>query len=188
MVVCKEHLLVLLTCHLFLAVLPRSEAREILSVVSGVVGAGNYSYHHVNTARLGTRTGLALALRSIRGDADVYLSVGRDEEPTFLSYEYCEVSCGLDVLKLPESAETNTGGSYHEVFSVGVYGHPRWSESHFQLALLADYDGDNSNLEDELKSMSVVVSSPEDGEVSSHSSVIWTILSFLLDVGIEIIL
>lgn len=190
--------LCIITCLLFILfdsplVSGYSQTTEILSLVPGRVGGGNYSYHSADIYRLGKKwRDLALALRSTSGDADLYVSVGKNKEPTFSDFDYHEATCGMDVLKLSEFADDigeGPGRERPDVLTLGVYGHPRFHVSGFQLALIAGYDGDIDAVEDTLRNLAGSEPSDSRGsQDSNHFSVIWTVLAFLVEIGVDILL
>lgn len=96
----------------------------LLRVVRGRVGAGNYT--HVRLEHAGR---LVLRLRSLRGDADLYVAAA-GPPPSFDDYELRAASCGPDELRVPARLARPLG--------VGVYGHPAHRESRFVMKVYRD--------------------------------------------------
>lgn len=96
----------------------------LLHVVQGHVGAGNYSY-----LRLNHEGGIVLRMRSLRGDADLYVSAST-LRPSFDDYELQAVTCGQDVVRVPAHFPRPVG--------IGVYGHPSHRESEFEMHVYYD--------------------------------------------------
>uniref|UniRef100_A0A8D3BH05 Uncharacterized protein n=1 Tax=Scophthalmus maximus TaxID=52904 RepID=A0A8D3BH05_SCOMX len=67
----------------------------LLHVVQGHIGAGNYSY-----LRLNHDGRIILHMRSLKGDADLYVS-DRTLQPSFDTYKLQSVTCGRDVVVVP---------------------------------------------------------------------------------------
>ncbi|XP_057594719.1 UPF0669 protein C6orf120 homolog [Hippopotamus amphibius kiboko] len=91
----------------------------LLHVVRGRVGAGNYSY-----LRLSHEGTIVLRLRSVEGDADLYVSDGTPH-PSFDDYELQSATCGPDAVRVPARFRRPVG--------IGVYGHPSHRESAFEM-------------------------------------------------------
>ncbi|KAM5284749.1 UPF0669 protein C6orf120 homolog [Hipposideros larvatus] len=96
----------------------------LLHVVQGHIGAGNYSY-----LRLNHEGRIVLRMRSLRGDADLYVSAST-LHPSFDDYELQAVTCGQDVVRVPAHFQRPVG--------IGVYGHPSHRESEFEMKVYYD--------------------------------------------------
>ncbi|XP_036104175.1 UPF0669 protein C6orf120 homolog [Molossus molossus] len=96
----------------------------LLHVVQGQVGAGNYSY-----LRLNHEGRIVLAMRSLRGDADLYVS-DSTLHPSFDDYELQAATCGPDVVLVPAHFQRPVG--------IGVYGHPSHQDSEFEMKVYLD--------------------------------------------------
>lgn len=99
-------------------------AWALLHAVRGLVGAGNYSY-----LRLGHEGAVVLQVRSLRGDADLYVSAST-LRPSFDDYELHSATCGADAVAVPAHFARPVG--------VAVYGHPSHRESEFELRVYRD--------------------------------------------------
>ena len=91
-----------------------------LHSLTGNVEAGNYSYYVLKVDGP-----ILLQLKTIEGDADLYVSDNTVEHPTFELEEHAMSSwtCGVDTILIPTS--------FGRPINIGVYGHPR-----FDLRLL----------------------------------------------------
>ncbi|XP_073976458.1 UPF0669 protein C6orf120 homolog [Rhodnius prolixus] len=100
----------------------KAEAQNFKSV-SGTVTAGNFTYYS-----LITEGDVSIILRTIKGDADLYVSQ-LVVTPTFELENYClhSATCGLDVVDVP--------ASFGRPIGIGIYGHPAHEESDFTLEL-----------------------------------------------------
>lgn len=146
----------------------------LLHVVQGQVGAGNYSY-----LRLNHEGRVALRVRSMRGDADLYVS-DSTLHPSFDDYALQAATCGLDVVLVPAHFQRPVG--------IGVYGHPSHRESEFEMRVylvhsaesqpFADADGGDGG--------SRRAHAPED-VTHEEESVLWTILISVLKLVLEIL-
>ncbi len=105
--------------------------------LEGWVESGNYTYFSYNG-----NYKINLILRSLSGDADLYVSEsdsnGRTVKPKFdlNSHDLQSVTCGLDFIQIPEDFERPIG--------IGVYGHPSHDSSHFTLDVIAYEDTEES--------------------------------------------
>ncbi|KAH3853134.1 UPF0669 protein C6orf120 homolog [Dreissena polymorpha] len=98
---------------------------EVLQTVQGTIGAENYTYYRV------TRPGrLLIELKTLQGDADLYITAKTDLKPTFenIHNDFESSSCGLDSVEIDDS--------YPRPFGVGVYGHFIFEVSTFELSVI----------------------------------------------------
>ncbi|XP_030627412.1 UPF0669 protein C6orf120 homolog isoform X2 [Chanos chanos] len=86
----------------------------LLHVVQGHIGAGNYSY-----LRLNHDGRIILHMRSLKGDADLYVS-DKTLRPSFDTYKLQSATCGHDVVVVP--------GDFVRPVGIGIYGHPSYLE------------------------------------------------------------
>ncbi|XP_044145976.1 UPF0669 protein C6orf120 homolog isoform X2 [Bufo gargarizans] len=96
----------------------------LLHVVQGQIGAGNYSY-----LRLNHEGRIILEMRSLKGDADIYVSAST-LNPNFDDYELQSTTCGLDTVVVPDHFNRPVG--------IGIYGHPSSLESEFEIKVYYD--------------------------------------------------
>uniref|UniRef100_A0A3Q2Q7C5 Chromosome 6 open reading frame 120 n=1 Tax=Fundulus heteroclitus TaxID=8078 RepID=A0A3Q2Q7C5_FUNHE len=149
----------------------------LLHVVQGHIGAGNYSY-----LRLNHDGRIILHMQSLKGDADLYVS-DKTLHPNFDTYKLQSVTCGHDVVVVP--------GDFKRPVGIGIYGHPSYQESEFEIRVFYDqmvsqdpfekgtYPSDGGH--DEKKS----AYSTEDFQ--EEESIFWTILIGLLKIILEIL-
>ncbi|XP_048193209.1 UPF0669 protein C6orf120 homolog [Perognathus longimembris pacificus] len=147
----------------------------LLHVVQGQIGAGNYSY-----LRLGHEGKIVLRMRSLRGDADLYVS-DSTLHPSFDDYELQSATCGPDTVSIPAHFRRPVG--------IGIYGHPSHSESDFEMKVYLD------RTEDQYPSSEAAYSeggdpkqarAPEEGP-QEEESILWTILISILKLVLEIL-
>lgn len=146
----------------------------LLHVVPGRVGAGNYSY-----LRLNHEGRIVLAMRSVRGDADLYVS-DRTLHPSFDDYELQAATCGRDVVAVPAHFQRPVG--------IGVYGHPSHRDSEFEMKVYLDTTAplnDGSSV-DGAGPGAEYAQDPE-GAPREEESVLWTVLISLLKLVLEIL-
>ncbi|XP_028827039.1 UPF0669 protein C6orf120 homolog [Denticeps clupeoides] len=96
----------------------------LLHVVQGHIGAGNYSY-----LRLIHDGRIILHMRSLKGDADLYVS-DKTLRPSFDVYKLQSATCGHDVVVVPSEFVRPVG--------IGIYGHPSHKESEFEMKVFYD--------------------------------------------------
>lgn len=148
----------------------------LLHVVQGQVGAGNYSY-----LRLNHEGRIVLAMRSLRGDADLYVS-DSTLHPSFDDYELQAVTCGRDVVAIPAHFQRPVG--------IGVYGHPSHRDSEFEMKVYFDRTvqrhpfGDSAYSDGEASHAHAY--DPE-GASQEEESLLWTILISILKLLLEIL-
>ncbi|KAG7258362.1 hypothetical protein CRUP_001717 [Coryphaenoides rupestris] len=154
------------------------QAQELvlLHVVQGHIGAGNYSY-----LRLNHDGRIVLLMRSLKGDADLYVS-DKTLRPSFDTYKLQSTTCGQDLLVVP--------GDFVRPVGIGIYGHPSYMESEFEMRVFYDQtvalDPFERNLsEDPDGSKKFPQGSEEDFQ--EEESIFWTILIGLLKIIVEIL-
>ncbi|XP_008996740.4 UPF0669 protein C6orf120 homolog [Callithrix jacchus] len=96
----------------------------LLHVVQGQIGPGNYRY-----LRLNHEGKIVLRMRSLKGDADLYVSAS-SLNPSFDDYELQSATCGPDAVSIPAHFRRPVG--------IGVYGHPSHLESEFEMKVYYD--------------------------------------------------
>ncbi|KAF1450927.1 UPF0669 protein C6orf120 homolog isoform 1-T5 [Spheniscus humboldti] len=150
----------------------------LLHVVQGQIGAGNYSY-----LRLNHEGKIVLQMRSLKGDADLYVS-DMTLHPSFDEYELQSVTCGQDVVHVPAHFRRPVG--------IGIYGHPSHLESEFEMKVYYDRTvvqypfGEASYNPEEMEANQKYSQSSED-ESQDEESVFWTILIGILKLILEIL-
>lgn len=115
----KMDLLPVFVCAFLTFKLCRSE--ELLQTLQDTITAENYTYYRM------FRPGrLRVELTSLSGDVDLYVS---DEtlKPTYNTYTAQSITCGVDVIEIPESYERPVG--------IGVFGHPNFEESKYKISI-----------------------------------------------------
>lgn len=151
----------------------------LLHVVQGQIGAGNYSY-----LRLNHEGRIILEMTSLKGDADIYVSAST-LNPNFDEYELQSTTCGLDVIIVPDH--------FHRPVGIGVYGHPFYLESEFEIKVyydrtiqedpFAEASYDPENLEANHKPQK---QAPQDAS-QEEESMLRTILIGILKIVLEIL-
>ncbi|XP_008993649.3 UPF0669 protein C6orf120 homolog [Callithrix jacchus] len=150
----------------------------LLHVVQGQIGAGNYSY-----LRLNHEGKIVLRMRSLKGDADLYVSAS-SLHPSFDDYELQSATCGPDAVSIPAHFRRPVG--------IGVYGHPSHLESEFEMKVY--YDGtveqhpfdEAAYPADGADAAQKHARAPEDAS-QEEESVLWTILISILKLVLEIL-
>lgn len=148
----------------------------LLHVVQGQIAAGNYSY-----LRLNHDGRIILHMHSLRGDADLYVS-DKTLRPSFDTYKLQSVTCGQDVVVVP--------GEFSRPVGIGIYGHPSYQESEFEMRVFLDdtvrHDPfEDMNSENGEKQKKLHQSSPDDFQ--EEESIFWTIFIGLLKLVLEIL-
>lgn len=101
------------------------EAFTLLQTVTGSVTPGNYSYY-----KLSRGGNIRLLLRTLEGDADVYVS-GLTLHPTYDDYELKSTTYGDEVVDITELFIRPVG--------IGIYGHPLYlNETLYEFDILLD--------------------------------------------------
>ncbi|XP_028904459.1 UPF0669 protein C6orf120 homolog [Ornithorhynchus anatinus] len=150
----------------------------LLHVVQGQIGAGNYSY-----LRLNHEGKIILQMQSLKGDADLYVS-DTTLHPSFDDYELQSVTCGQDVVFVPEHFQRPVG--------IGIYGHPSHLESEFEMKVYYDQTvveypfGKASYGTDGSETSHRQSYAPEETS-QEEESVVWTILIGILKLILEIL-
>lgn len=149
----------------------------LLHVVQGHIGAGNYSY-----LRLNHDGRIILNMRSLKGDADLYVS-DKTLRPSYDTYKLQSATCGQDVVVVPDHFSRPVG--------IGIYGHPSHKESEFEMRVFYDqtvaqdlFDKESYTSEDGHKQKKSPQASDEDFD--EEESIFWTILIGLLKIILEI--
>lgn len=156
----------------------------LLHVVQGHIGAGNYSY-----LRLNHDGRIILHMRSLAGDADLYVS-DKTLRPSFDAYKLQSATCGRDVVAVP--------GDFARPVGIGVYGHPAHKESEFEMRVFHDQTVAAETLDDKdsyasedgrrnRKSPEAEEEEEEDDDFQEEESIFWTILIGLLKIVLEIL-
>lgn len=97
---------------------------QLVYTFSNRVGSGNFSYFKLH------RDGyVRLTLRSVTGDADLYVS-SKTLSPDYFNYELSSTTCGDDEVIVTADVLRPVG--------VGVFGHPSHDVSDFNLAVYID--------------------------------------------------
>lgn len=155
----------------------------------GTVGGGNYSYYWL--PQPGT---VVLHLRTIEGDADLYVSC-KNLKPTYEieNHELQSTTCGSEQIKVPSA--------YERPVSIAVYGHPSHEISLYELKV----DVYNSEVEVEVEetyeeihaqdSKTPYFSKPspvpnlpvKDDSDYEERSVFWTLLLHILQVLLDLL-
>uniref|UniRef100_A0A3Q2D0V6 Chromosome 6 open reading frame 120 n=1 Tax=Cyprinodon variegatus TaxID=28743 RepID=A0A3Q2D0V6_CYPVA len=149
----------------------------LLHVVQGHIGAGNYSY-----LRLNHDGKIILHMQSLKGDADLYVS-DKTLHPNFDTYKLQSVTCGHDVVVVP--------GDFKRPVGIGIYGHPSYKESEFEIRVFYDqavpqdpfesgsYSSEGGHAEKK--------SAQAGDDFQEEESIFWTILIGLLKIILEIL-
>ncbi|XP_042523661.1 UPF0669 protein C6orf120 homolog [Dipodomys spectabilis] len=139
----------------------------LLHVVQGQIGAGNYSY-----LRLSHEGKIVLRMRSLRGDADLYVS-DSTLHPSFDDYELQSATCGPDAVAIPAHFRRPVG--------IGIYGHPSHGESDFEMKVYLD------RTEDQPPGPAGAGARAPEERPADEDSVLWTVLIGLLKLVLEIL-
>ncbi|MEQ2300141.1 hypothetical protein AMECASPLE_022285 [Ameca splendens] len=149
----------------------------LLHVVQGHIGAGNYSY-----LRLNHDGRIILHMQSLKGDADLYVS-DKTLHPNFDTYKLQSVTCGHDVVVVP--------GDFKRPVGIGIYGHPSYLESEFEIRVFYDqtvpqdpFEKDSYTSED---GHNAKKSFQAADDYQEEESIFWTILIGLLKIILEIL-
>ncbi|CAN9510711.1 unnamed protein product [Ophioblennius macclurei] len=150
----------------------------LLHVVQGHIGAGNYSY-----LRLNHNGRIILHMRSLAGDADLYVS-DKTLHPSFDTYKLQSATCGHDVVVVP--------GDFTRPVGIGIYGHPSHKESEFEMRVFYDqavpqdpFERSSYASENERNGKKTAQAAEEDFQ--EEESIFWTILIGLLKIVLEIL-
>ncbi|CDQ70891.1 unnamed protein product [Oncorhynchus mykiss] len=150
----------------------------LLHMVQGHIGAGNYSY-----LRLNHDGKIILHMRSLKGDADLYVS-DKTLRPSFDTYRLQSVTCGQDVVVVP--------GDFGRPVGIGIYGHPSHQESEFEMRVFYDQTSlqdpfdKRSYPSEEDRGKQKYSPAPED-DFQEEESIFWTILIGILKIILEIL-
>uniref|UniRef100_T1JP50 Uncharacterized protein n=1 Tax=Strigamia maritima TaxID=126957 RepID=T1JP50_STRMM len=159
-----------------------SASNSAVQLFHGYVGGGNYSYYKLTLDGV-----LLLTLKSIEGDADLYISQN-NLYPTFDVDEHAlqSTTCGLDKVRIPRDLMRPVG--------IGVYGHPASDISKYELQV--------HWIDDDNQDRFVNINDYDDIQKADHNkpeaplpaigkdddeSILWTILVGILKVVLEIL-
>ena len=140
-------------------------SERILQTYTGGVGATNYTHYKIMAAGE-----IRLLLESIYGDADIYVS-DQTLKPDFDNYQICSVTCGDDMVVVPETMKRPIG--------VSVYGHKTVNDAQYRLSLIVDT---------ETTTTSSSHSSQHSKDIDDVQSVLWNIFVFLGKIIFDILL
>lgn len=158
------------------------QTSQAIHSLQGKVDGGNYSYYVLKY-----EGPIFLELRSIEGDADLYISEKFDH-PTFDLDEHSMSSwtCGTDSLFIPKS--------FGRPINIGVYGHPRYETSRFVLTAVFHPDDEIDPFANELHEPLGKDSAHEDvqdhdqeEEKYNFSRALRTTLYWILEILVEIL-
>ncbi|NXO76000.1 CF120 protein, partial [Sitta europaea] len=150
----------------------------LLHVVQGQIGAGNYSY-----LRLNHEGKIVLQMRSVKGDADLYVS-DATLQPSFDEYELQSATCGRDTVHVPAHFRRPVG--------IAVYGHPSHLQSTFEMRVYYDSTlgqhpfGEASYDPEEMEAQQKHSQAAQE-QSQEEESVFWTILIGILKLILEIL-
>jgi len=167
-------LLVLVAGIIVLATGLCSGLEQLVYTFSNQVGAGNFSYFKLH--RDGT---VRLELKSISGDADLYVS-SFTLSPDYVKYELSSATCGVDEVIVTAEMLRPVG--------VGVFGHPSHEISHFVLSvyfLQDDASSDPVTLNGDT-SQRISTSGQDQPDSEQQESILWTIFVGLLKIILDI--
>lgn len=107
--------------YILLILALRCTCAVLLVSFNGEVGGGNYSYYNLMHGG-----DVSVYLYSTSGDADLYVSQ-YISKPTFEPESHClqSVTCGVDVVRIPES--------FQRPVYIAVYGHPSHEVNQYTL-------------------------------------------------------
>lgn len=145
----------------------------LLHVVQGHIGAGNYSY-----LRLNHDGRIILHMQSLKGDADLYVS-DKTLHPNFDTYKLQSVTCGHDVVVVP--------GDFKRPVGIGVYGHPSYHESEFEIRVFYDQSVPQDPFEKGSDGQNDKKPPQGADNFQEEESIFWTILIGLLKLILEIL-
>ncbi|XP_062869113.1 UPF0669 protein C6orf120 homolog isoform X2 [Trichomycterus rosablanca] len=150
----------------------------LLHVVQGHIGAGNYSY-----LRLNHDGRIILHMRSLKGDADLYVS-DKTLRPDFDTYKLQSATCGHDVVVVP--------GDFVRPVGIGIYGHPFYMESEFEMKVFYDQTALTEDLfqresQDEAPEQPKYRQQGTEDDQEEEEPIVWTILIGILKIILEIL-
>ncbi|KAG8504739.1 UPF0669 protein [Galemys pyrenaicus] len=145
---------------------------ELLHVVQGRIGAGNYSY-----LRLSHEGRVVLRMRSLRGDADLYVS-DSTLHPSFDDYALQSATCGPDAVAIP--------GHFRRPVGIGVYGHPSHLESEFEMRVYHDRSPEPHAPHAPAPAPGPPARAPDEA-APEEESLLWTVLISILKLVLEIL-
>lgn len=156
---------------------------QAIHSLQGRVDGGNYSYYVLKY-----EGPIFLELKSLEGDADLYISEKMDH-PTFDLDEHSMSSwtCGIDSLYIPKS--------FGRPINIGVYGHPRYETSLYVLTAVFHSDDeidhfavdtDNASLGRDSHHEDIKYQDKED-EKYNFSKALRTTLYWILEILVEIL-
>ncbi|XP_014663290.1 PREDICTED: UPF0669 protein C6orf120 homolog [Priapulus caudatus] len=159
---------------------------DLVQRLQDVVAAGNYTYFRLN--RAGSVT---MVLRSMRGDADLYVSESTlRPDFAFENHDLQSVTCGLDSVTIPAAFRRPVG--------VGVYGHPHHMESEYSLEIYLSDDRSEPEYERAERDNEAGFAAatpklplpdmPAYGESHEEESLLWTIIVGVLKVLFDVLL
>ena len=151
-----------------------TNAEQILSSYTGVVGAGNYSYFSLHE-----KGKITLILESKVGDADLYVSENI-EKPSYTEYDLQSATCGLDIVTVPVT--------FMRPVHIAIFGHVHVVETKYKIAAILDYGGiyQSEEVTTYFTHEDGTSSSSEDDESNSFKSVLWSLIVGILKIILEV--
>ena len=159
-------------------------AHVALQKIASDIGSENSTFYRLN------REGyIRVELRSISGDADLFVS-DKTLRPSYDNFELQAVTCGLDVVDIPSTFKRPVG--------VSVYGHPSYANTSFVLTIfhIAEKEDDTYSTllddsyfekSDHMQQSSKQASMFGDSETDTEESPLWTLLISILKIILEIL-
>ncbi|XP_038073464.1 UPF0669 protein v1g209471-like [Patiria miniata] len=151
------------------------EVNVLLQTLTGSVPPGNYSYYKL------TRGGnIRLVLRTLKGDADVYVS-STTLHPTYEDYDLKSTTYGEEIVDIAEMLNRPVG--------IGVYGHPLYqNDTSYEFDILLD----TSEIEDPWRTENgkgePSLGKLFAGEDAENESLLWKVFIGILKVAVDVMI
>ena len=171
----KPELTLRLLCILSTCLASYSNSISILKRQTGTVAIGDTTYFSLTHQFYSP---LAIVLRSLQGDCDLYLSQQvTTKRPTYKKYDLCSTTCGTDhIIILP---------SLKYPLYIGVFAYPSNTYCEFQVDIVqleANLDPEDPEIGIQFDIEAYVLSNEGVKESSEEQDSIWQIVKFILQI------
>ncbi|XP_022082961.1 UPF0669 protein C6orf120 homolog [Acanthaster planci] len=151
------------------------EVVVLLQTLTGSVPSGNFSYY-----KLSRSGNIRLVLRTLKGDADVYVSA-TTLHPTYEDYDLKSTTYGDEILDIGEYLSRPVG--------IGIYGHPLYqNDTSYEFDIWLDTSEVEDPWRTETEKTEPSFGKLYPGEDAENESLLWKLFIGILKVAVDIMI